>query len=97
MADTQATDVAPPTLADPGLDAAQVDGAQPTSMLHEPEYDVQVELSELQKDTAHPLGSATTFDQLGLYVYHPSFVKSMDHVTHLPTFLFPGQTKSSVA
>lgn len=62
MADSQPADAAP---ANPSLEAAQVDGAAPiTSSLHEPDYDVQVELSDLQKDTENPLGSATTFDQI---------------------------------
>ncbi len=69
MADSQATDPAP---TDPIVETDQGDGAQPPSMLHEPEYDVQVELSDLQKDTENPLGSAVTFDQLGLYVCHHS-------------------------
>lgn len=81
MADPQATDVTP---ASPGAEAAQVDDAQdaqPTSMLQEPEYDVQVELSELQKDTEHPLGSATTFDQLGLYVHLLSSISFLGLIT----------------
>ncbi|KAI3322414.1 DEAD-domain-containing protein [Xylariaceae sp. AK1471] len=49
-----------------GVEAAQTDGAAPTSNLQEPAYDVEVQLSDLQKDTEHPLGSATTFQELGL-------------------------------
>ena len=62
MADPQPADAAP---ANTTLEAAQVDGAAPpVSSLQEPEYDVQVELSDLQKDTENPLGSASTFDQI---------------------------------
>ena len=72
MADSQPTDSKPADVApadaapaDVALDAAQVDGAQPiVSSLQEPEYDVQVELSELQQDTEHPLASATSFEQI---------------------------------
>ena len=68
MADSQPTDskpVADAAPADAGLGASQVDGAQPAaSSLQEPEYDVQVELSELQQDTEHPLASATSFEQI---------------------------------
>ncbi|KAH9906776.1 DEAD-domain-containing protein [Xylariomycetidae sp. FL2044] len=40
--------------------------AAATTTLQEPSYDVEVELSDLQKDTEHPLGSAHTFEELGL-------------------------------
>ncbi|KAI1344671.1 ATP-dependent RNA helicase DBP5 [Xylariaceae sp. FL0016] len=36
------------------------------SRLQEPSFDVEVQLSELQKDTEHPLGSAASFEELGL-------------------------------
>lgn len=65
MAEPQATD---PPAASPDTNLAPVVDAEPVSGLQEPEYDVQVQLSDLQKDTEHPLGSATTFEQLGLYV-----------------------------
>jgi ATP-dependent RNA helicase DDX19/DBP5 len=39
---------------------------QAASGLHEPEFDVQIKLSDLQQDTENPLGSATTFEALGL-------------------------------
>jgi ATP-dependent RNA helicase DDX19/DBP5 len=42
------------------------DGAAPTSNLQENSYDVEVQLSDLQKDSEHPLGSAATFQELGL-------------------------------
>ena len=51
-----------------GNEASHNDGAAPTSNLQEPNYDVEVQLSDLQKDTEHPLGSATTFQELGLSV-----------------------------
>jgi hypothetical protein len=51
-----------------GVEASQNDDAAPTSNLQEPSYDVEVQLSDLQKDTEHPLGSATTFQELGLSV-----------------------------
>ena len=48
--------------------SGQVDGAAPTSNLQENSYDVEVQLSDLQKDTENPLGSAHTFEELGLLV-----------------------------
>lgn len=51
-----------------GVAAAQTDGAAPDSNLQESSYDVEVQLSDLQKDTESPLGSATTFQELGLSV-----------------------------
>ncbi|RYP18119.1 hypothetical protein DL765_004131 [Monosporascus sp. GIB2] len=66
MAEPQATD---PATANAGDEIPPVDGASAdagASMLHEPDYDVEVQLSDLQKDTEHPLGSAASFDQLGL-------------------------------
>ncbi|KAI1435185.1 P-loop containing nucleoside triphosphate hydrolase protein [Xylaria sp. CBS 124048] len=38
----------------------------PTSNLQDNIYDVQVQLSDLQKDTDSPLGSVSTFEELGL-------------------------------
>lgn len=55
---------------DPAGPAVEADGAAPTSNLQESSYDVEVQLSDLQKDEAHPLGSATTFQELGLLVSH---------------------------
>jgi ATP-dependent RNA helicase DDX19/DBP5 len=55
-----------------GIDAAQTNGTAPVSNLQEPSYDVEVQLSDLQKDTEHPLGSAHSFQELGLSVLsHP--------------------------
>lgn len=48
---------------------AQTDGAgQPFngSGLHEPDYNVEVKLADMQADPNNPLFSATTFEQLGL-------------------------------
>ncbi|KAI1418521.1 DEAD-domain-containing protein [Hypoxylon sp. FL1857] len=45
-----------PTVAQPKVD----------SRLQENSYDVEVQLSDLQKDTDNPLGSAHTFEELGL-------------------------------
>ncbi|KAI0394088.1 P-loop containing nucleoside triphosphate hydrolase protein [Xylariaceae sp. FL0594] len=47
-------------------ETSQKDGPAPTSNLQEPSYDVEVQLSDLQRDTEHPLGSAKTFQELGL-------------------------------
>ncbi|KAI0137875.1 DEAD-domain-containing protein [Hypoxylon sp. NC0597] len=46
----------------------QTAAAQPKdeSRLQENSYDVEVQLSDLQKDTENPLGSAHTFEELGL-------------------------------
>ncbi|KAK2753448.1 RNA helicase required for poly(A+) mRNA export, partial [Arachnomyces sp. PD_36] len=49
--------------------AGQNDGASESlggSNLHEPEYEVDVKLSDLQADPNNPLYSAKTFEQLGL-------------------------------
>ncbi|KAI1459164.1 DEAD-domain-containing protein [Annulohypoxylon moriforme] len=40
--------------------------AKDESRLQENSYDVEVQLSDLQKDTENPLGSAHTFEELGL-------------------------------
>ncbi|KAI1501956.1 P-loop containing nucleoside triphosphate hydrolase protein [Biscogniauxia marginata] len=52
------------------VENAQTDGASGqvpiSSMLQEPSYDVEVQLSDLQKDTENPLGSAHSFQDLGL-------------------------------
>ncbi|KPI43611.1 ATP-dependent RNA helicase DBP5 [Cyphellophora attinorum] len=47
----------------------QTDGASAPfggSGLHEPEYNVQIKLADMQADPNNPLFSATTFEQLGL-------------------------------
>jgi ATP-dependent RNA helicase DDX19/DBP5 len=49
-------------------EGAQPDELPPASNLQEVSYDVEVSLNELQKDEANPLGSAHTFQELGLYV-----------------------------
>lgn len=70
-----ATDAAPSTdaAAAPATDTpvaeAQNDGTVETlggSGLHEPSYDVEITLSELQNNEATPFHSATTWDDLGL-------------------------------
>jgi len=56
------------------LAKAQVDGAPVAqngsgideSALNEPEYDVEVKLSNLQADPNNPLFSVKTFEELGL-------------------------------
>ncbi|KAI0134637.1 P-loop containing nucleoside triphosphate hydrolase protein [Xylariales sp. AK1849] len=51
------------------LEAAQTDGAGQIasgSGLQEVNYDVEVSLNELQRDTDHPLGSVSSFTELGL-------------------------------
>ena len=48
---------------------AQTDGASEPfngSGLHEPEFNVEVKLADMQADPNNPLFSATTFEQLGL-------------------------------
>lgn len=53
------------------LSAANKDGASEVlggSNLHEPEYDVEVKLSDLQADPNNPLFSVKSFEDLGLYV-----------------------------
>jgi ATP-dependent RNA helicase DDX19/DBP5 len=62
---------ATPAPTESSLPAAQTDGATAeqagSSTLHEPEYDVQVKLADMQADPNNPLFSAKTFEQLGLY------------------------------
>ena len=51
---------------------AQVDGATVPlggSTLHEPQYDVEVKLSDIQKDASSPLYSISSFEELGMYVW----------------------------
>jgi ATP-dependent RNA helicase DDX19/DBP5 len=48
---------------------AQVDGAAPPlggSTLHEPQYDVEVKLSDIQRDANSPLFSISSFEELGM-------------------------------
>lgn len=55
-------------------DAVPADGAAPaaegdvagTSNLQQVDYDVEVSLNQLQQDQDHPLGSAKSFQELGL-------------------------------
>lgn len=69
----------PPSIANLKLDAAadpssppnipQTDGATAPfggSTLHEPDYQVEVKLADMQADPNNPLYSATTFEGLGL-------------------------------
>lgn len=56
---------------DAPLNAANKDGASEAlggSNLQEPEYDVEVKLSDLQADPNNPLFSVKSFENLGLYV-----------------------------
>lgn len=49
----------------------QMDGATEPfggSQLQEPEYQVEIKLADMQADPNNPLYSASSFDQLGLYV-----------------------------
>ncbi len=51
------------------VEQAQTDGAgaeKHGSELQEPEYDVEVKLSDLQADPNNPLHSVKTFEELGL-------------------------------
>lgn len=56
------------------LEEAQVDGATAprggADGLREPEYDVEVKLSDMQQDPNNPLFSAKTFEELNLCVYY---------------------------
>ena len=66
------TDVVKPTEKpeDSTLAKAQTDGAGPqlggTTGIYEPDYDVDVKLSDVQADPNNPLFSIKTFDELGL-------------------------------
>lgn len=56
---------------DASVNAANKDGASEGlggSNLQEPEYDVEVKLSDLQADPNNPLFSVKSFQELGLYV-----------------------------
>ena len=73
-----ADETASPVVADPGptdlgdgsrLEDAQNDGAsieRGGSALMEPDYEVEVKLSDIQADPNNPLYSVKTFDELGL-------------------------------
>ncbi|PHH71115.1 hypothetical protein CDD80_5501 [Ophiocordyceps camponoti-rufipedis] len=68
-ADAPASDepVAEATAESPGLEDAQLDGvAGGATGLNEPEWDVEISLSELQENEATPFHSATTWQELGL-------------------------------
>lgn len=55
----------------------QTDGAPEAlggSLLHEPEYDVDVKLSDLQADPNNPLYSVKAFEDLGLWVDPPGWL-----------------------
>lgn len=63
--------------------ASFTDGASETlngSKLQEPEYDVEVKLSDLQADPNNPLYSVKSFDELGLYVPLGRLVCSRDSI-----------------
>lgn len=70
-----ATEASPSTKEGGGLEGAQTDGAphvpDGSSALVEPEFDVEVKLSDLQADPNNPLYSAKTFEQLNLLVSRP--------------------------
>lgn len=66
--DDKPADAAPAADA-PAADAAQTDGAPEAlggSGLQEPEWDVEVSLSDLQNNEATPFHSATNWEDLGL-------------------------------
>jgi ATP-dependent RNA helicase DDX19/DBP5 len=51
------------------LENAQLDGAtapQGGSALHDPQYDVEVKLSDIQGDASSPLYSISSFEELGM-------------------------------
>lgn len=48
------------------MESAAVDDQASASNLQESQYEVQVQLSDLQQDTDHPLASIASFDELGL-------------------------------
>lgn len=72
----------------PATTGAPDGAAAPTSNLQENSYDVEVQLSDLQKDSEHPLGSAATFQELGLSV--PSLYNTRHAFINLE---FTGQTR----
>lgn len=59
------------------------------SGLQEPEWDVEVSLSELQSNEATPFHSATTWQDLGLLVHGRSVAYSSDLLTFGPVVLNP--------
>jgi ATP-dependent RNA helicase DDX19/DBP5 len=70
MADL-ASRITKPTDGESSAAEAQMDGAVETlggSGLVEPEYEVQVKLSELQEDSSTPFYSAKTFEEMNLSV-----------------------------
>jgi ATP-dependent RNA helicase DDX19/DBP5 len=72
VAPTAASDATPPKEskdAKTDLPDAQVDGAAEQlggSTLHEPQYDVEVKLSDIQGDSTSPLYSISSFEELGM-------------------------------
>ncbi|KUJ18020.1 ATP-dependent RNA helicase-like protein dbp5 [Mollisia scopiformis] len=72
-------EMASPTVANPNqnpLDQAQVDGSagENSSGLHDGSYDVEVKLSDLQADSANPLFSVQSFEELGI---NPEIMKAL--------------------
>lgn len=66
-----AAELTPPATSDSSVTDAQAKGGDDAvdgPGLHEPEWDVEVSLSELQNNEATPFHSATTWQDLGLYV-----------------------------
>jgi ATP-dependent RNA helicase DDX19/DBP5 len=69
-------DANPPSIPGDGKEAnsddvskSQTDGASGPfggGELHEPDYNVEIKLADMQADPNNPLFSATTFEQLGL-------------------------------
>lgn len=67
--DDQKSESKPESQPESSLAAAQTDGApqqQAGSQLQEPEYDVEVQLADMQSDPNNPLFSAKEFSDLGL-------------------------------
>lgn len=66
---SEATETPKPEESTDDVESAQTDGApgeKESTSLREPEYDVEVKLSDLQADPDNPLYSAKTFEQLNL-------------------------------
>ena len=59
----------------------QLDGATEPfggSELQEPDFEVEVKLADMQADPNNPLYSASSFEQLGLYVATRSWLETFD-------------------
>lgn len=85
QAKKKAKDIADAKQMDSSPAVANAVVAQDGPGLQEPEWDVEVSLSELQNNEATPFHSATTWQDLGLYVVFPRVADVPDMILAAPS------------